>query len=130
MKRSRGLRSRRSTNPPTTAQLARFDTIRDIGCVVAYALGLGHTPCEVHHLTTGSRHGQRRLGHDHTVGLNLWSHRGEPFGGLSARRCRALFGPSYAEEPEAFRALYPDDQLLQLQNRLLELHHQRTAWHS
>lgn len=110
----------RSTGTPTKAQQARFDAIKDAGCVVAFLRGLRWTPAEIHHLTLGGKHGQKRMGHEFTVGLNPWSHRGVAFNGLSVDQCRHLFGPSYALEPRAFRELYPDDVLLAAQQSLLE----------
>lgn len=120
----------RSTGNPTVAQQQRMDAIREIGCIVAHSLGLGHVPCEVHHLTIGGKHGAKRRGHDFTVGLNLWSHRGEAFGGMSAETCERLFGPSYAKQPRRFRQeIGSDDYLLDLQNTLIEQHQLRTrAW--
>lgn len=93
--------------------------IKEGGDVIAYALGLGFVPCEVHHLTTGGKHGQKRLGHMKTVGLNQWSHRGVPFDGWDATRCQMRFGPSYALEPRRFREEWPDERLLELQERLI-----------
>ena len=120
----------RSTGNPTVAKQQRMDAIREIGCIVAHSLGLGHVPCEVHHLTIGGKHGAKRRGHDFTVGLNVWSHRGEPFGGMSAETCERLFGPSYAKQPRRFRQeIGSDDYLLDLQNTLIEQHQLRTrAW--
>ena len=97
----------------------RFLAIKDCGCVVARTAGLGWVYPEIHHLTLGGRHGQKRRGDSFTVGLNPWSHRGVPFGGMAAERCRELFGPSYAREPRAFRELYPDDWLLAMQDELI-----------
>ncbi len=123
------MRRGRSTSNPTAAQQQRMDTITDIGCIVAYSLGLGYVPCEVHHLTVGGKHGQKRRGHDFTIGLNTWSHRGEPFGGMSPARCEELFGPSYARQPRRFRQeIGSDDYLLDLQNTLLEQHKEKTSW--
>jgi len=120
----------RSTGNHTVAQQQRMDAIREIGCIVAQSLGLGYVPCEVHHLTVGGKHGAKRRGHDFTVGLNPWSHRGEPFGGMSADTCERLFGPSYAKQPRRFRQeIGSDDYLLDLQNTLIEQHQLRTrAW--
>jgi RecA-dependent nuclease len=111
----------RSTGKPTYAQQRRHDTIRDLGCIVAHMRGLGFVPCEIHHLTTGGKHGQKRLGHDHVIGLNTWSHRGEPFGGMTAGQCYEMFGPSYARQPRAFREQIGDDErLVWLQRELLD----------
>lgn len=122
------MRRGRSTSAPTKVQQARFDAIREIGCIVSRSLGLGFVPCEIHHLTVGGKHGAPRRGHDFTVGLNPWSHRGEPFGGLSATRCEELFGPSYARQSRRFRQeIGNDDYLLDLQNTLIEQHTRKAA---
>lgn len=123
----------RSTGKPTVAQQRRMDTIAEIGCIVAHSLGIDlgdrPIPAEVHHLTVGGKHGAQRRGHDFTIGLNPWSHRGEPFGGMSAARCEELFGPSYARQPRKFRQeVGSDDYLLDLQNTLIEKHLEKTSW--
>jgi hypothetical protein len=110
----------RSTSSPTIAHQRRFDAIKDAGCVVAWLRGLGWTPADVHHLTLGGKHGQRRMGHEYTVGLNPWSHRGVAFNGLTVEECRDMFGPSYVLEPRAFREIYPDDVLMAAQASMLE----------
>ncbi|WP_313211536.1 Ref family recombination enhancement nuclease [Stenotrophomonas sp.] len=127
------MRRGRSTGKLTVAQQARIDAITYIGCIVAKGLGISFgdvpVPAEVHHLTVGGKHGQKRRGHDFTVGLNPWSHRGEPFGGMSSARCEELFGPSYAKQPRRFRQeIGNDDYLLDLQNTLIEQHLERTSW--
>lgn len=112
----------RSTGAPTKVQQERFDVIKEIGCVVARLRGLGFVPCEIHHLTVGGKHGQKRLGHDSTVGLNQWSHRGAMtvYGMNDPSEYEEVFGPSYARRPRAFREMYQDDLLLAEQNRLIE----------
>lgn len=119
----------RSTGDPTVEQQRRFDAIKEIGCLVARAQGMGYVPCEIHHMTLGGKHGQKRRGHDFTIGLNPWSHRGEAFGGMSSDTCLKLFGPSYAREPRRFRQeIGSDDYLLDLQNTLIEQHARRSSW--
>lgn len=87
--------------------------IRDIGCIVCRERGLGFVACEKHHLTTTGRHGSgKRRGERFTVGLCPYHHRG--IGAPTSE-----LGPSYAREPKAFRFLYPDDKLLEEQNRLI-----------
>lgn len=122
------MRRGRSTGKPTTAQAARFLAIQEIGCVVARSLGLGYVPTEIHHLTVGGKHGAPRRGHDYTIGLNPWSHRGVPFGGMTAAQCYERFGPSYAREPRRFRQeIGSDDYLLDLQNTLIEKYRRNAA---
>lgn len=115
----------------------RTREIKEVGCIVAHKLGLGHIPCAEHHLTMGGKHGGLRLGHDHTVGLNDWSHQGYPLTqyGWDAEECRRRLGPSLAIEPDAFRAMWADTgnaeeaqaAMLAYQNRLLEQHRRRTS---
>ncbi|WP_343649453.1 Ref family recombination enhancement nuclease [Stenotrophomonas sp.] len=119
----------RSTGNKTTVQQARLDAIKDIGCIVCDALGHGFMPCQVHHLLVGGKHGQKRRGHDYTIGLCPWHHVGEPMAGLSHSVCTDRYGPSYAREPRRFRQeIGTDDYLLDLQNTLIEQHLEKTSW--
>lgn len=118
----------RSTGKPTIAQQRRFDRIKDpdpetgIGCLIAQILGLKFIPAEIHHLTIGGHHGQKRRGHDFTIGINSWSHRGDPLPGWSVEKCLRVLGPSFAIEPNAFRERFgADDELLARQNEILGL---------
>lgn len=101
--------------------------IRSIGCVVAHIRGMGYVPCERHHLTTGGKHGQKRLGEARSVGLNPWSHRGVAVNGWTKAQCRALLGPSYAIQPAEFRRLYPDAVLEAKQQQLLDAYDRSTV---
>jgi hypothetical protein len=118
------MRRGRSTGKPTPSQLARWDKIKDpdfgTGCIVAHILGIGWLPATIHHLTIGGHHGQKRRGHDATIGLNEWSHLGKPLDGWTVERCERELGPSYAHDPNGFRERFGDDDyLLQLQNELI-----------
>lgn len=109
-----------NTEPVTSEVEMRWDAIRDIGCL---ACRLRHptlvTACEVHHLTVGGKHGQRRRGHMATIGLCPWHHRGVP-NTCGRQRLRQWLGPSYAHEPVTFRETFGDDAfLLQAQDQLI-----------
>ena len=109
----------RSTGTPTTADVIRFEAIHRLGCIASRKRGQV-LPCEIHHLTVGGRHGQKRRGHQFTVGLSPWHHRGEPMYGMSHSECEARFGPSYARQPRLFRETFgQDDELLAYQNDLI-----------
>ena len=111
----------RSTGTPTLAEQCRFERIKNTGCVVAHTLGLGWVYAEIHHLTIGGKHGQKRRGHEFTIGLNPWSHRGTPFGGMTGAECYEMYGPSYALEARKFRQVFGnDDDLLAYQNELIK----------
>ena len=107
---------RHSTGSRTKAQQRRFDRIKEIGCIGAHMRGLGWVYAEVHHLISGNK----RRGHMFTVGLCIWHHRRYPIQDMSANETRKLLGPSLADGSKPFRAKFgTDDELLELQNRLL-----------
>jgi hypothetical protein len=109
----------RSTGTPTAAQVARFEAIHRLGCIASRIRGVV-LPATIHHLTIGGKHGQKRRGHDFTIGLSEWHHLGVPVFGLTHRECEARFGPSYARTPRAFREVFgQDDVLLAYQNDLI-----------
>lgn len=101
----------RSTGTPTKAQALRFDAIKDVGCIACRLRGMRSVPCEIHHLTVGGRHGQKRRGHDFTVGLCSWHHRGVTAYGNPAL-AEKVYGPSYALEPRRFREVFGNDDVL------------------
>lgn len=113
MKRSR------STGKPTKAQQERFWRIQEIGCICCLELGVTRA-AEIHHLTVGGRHGQKRRGHDFTLGLCSWHHRGvTAFGNPDV--AEMTYGPSYALHARRFRETFgTDDVLLERQNRLID----------
>lgn len=102
----------RSTGKPTKAQETRFMAIKEIGCIACRMRGIKAGDAEIHHMTSGGKHGQKRRGHDFTVGLCAYHHRGEPV--------PFNLGPSYALQPRLFRETFGDDDaLLAYQNRLI-----------
>ena len=111
------MRQGRSTGAPTKAQEARFAAIKEHGCIACAIKGMARY-AEIHHLTVGGKHGQKRRGHDYTVGLCPWHHRGENT--FHDANPEAIYGPSYAREPRRFREVFgQDDALLDYQNKLL-----------
>jgi hypothetical protein len=110
-----------STGTPTAAQRVRFERIRELGCIACRMRGLGLRVPEIHHLTITGRHGGKRAGHDATVGLCAWHHRGVPFSSMAAADTEAMAGPSLARTPRRFREVFGQDaQLLEYQNQLLD----------
>lgn len=118
----------RSLPPPTAEQKRRWELIRESGCVACRmrASWLLHLPVEIHHLTINGRHGGVRLGHEFTVGLCEWHHRGIALQvtGIPdtsmTETAEYNFGPSYARTPKAFRAEFgSDEELLKYQNELI-----------
>lgn len=114
---------RRAIGTPTAAQKARQQAARDIGCIIARKMLGKYIPGAIHHLNIGDKHGAKNLGHDFTICINDWSHQGYPLTayGWSAADCRRILGPSFAEQPRAFREAFGGaDALLAYQNELLE----------
>lgn len=112
------MRRGRSTGNPTKAQVARWDEIRVIGCVCCRLNGLVRA-AEIHHMTVGGKHGQKRLGHDYTFGLCAWHHRGVNAWGSQARG-RECYGPSFHHEATKFRQTFGSQEVLfEFQQELL-----------
>lgn len=114
------MKTGRSTSAPTIAQAHRFALIKEIGCICCWIKGVPNVPAEIHHLTIGGKHGQKRRGHDCTIGLCQWHHRGVlPYIGA---QLAAGLGPSYALEPRRFREEFgTDDLLLDFQNQAIAM---------
>jgi hypothetical protein len=94
-----------STPHPNEADQARFDAIKEIGCLCCLRAGFW-TPCEVHHLLSGNR----RRGHRYTIGLCCWHHR-------AIRIYEVDTGPSLADGGRLFRLHFgTDDELLKEQD--------------
>ena len=113
----------KSLKPPTAEQKRRWDRIAHAGCVCCLTIGRKVAP-EIHHLTVGGKHGALRLGHDFTIGLCPWHHRGRRDSDCDGVWTDDLmefeYGPSLAKTPRAFRNWFgPDDALLKMQNELI-----------
>lgn len=108
-----------STRPPTKAQQARFDALREIGCICCWNwLGRKAIP-EIHHIVDK---GYRRHsgGHDATLPLCRWHHRGQSDGAGEALYTR-VFGPSLAlNKREFIRVFGTERQLLETVNAMIE----------
>lgn len=104
-----------SLGSPTKTHKKRFQSIQDVGCVACLIDGNFGAPCDIHHILSGGR----RIGHEVTVGLCPWHHRGVP-DGMSDAIAKILLGPSMAKNPREFRERYgTDTELLKLQNELI-----------
>lgn len=105
------------TKPPTAAQRRRMTRIKQLGCILCRELGLGIMPCEIHHITDCGR----RLGHDHTVGICCWHHRGEPWTlDMRPSQMTATVGPSLAKNKRAFVSEFGTElDILKRQNDLI-----------
>lgn len=109
------------TKTATKAQRRRFTDLQMVGCICCRLEGIagdGHPePADIHHITMGGR----RLGHDYTIPLCPWHHRGVGVAGLPDSVLEAGKGPSLARSKRAFVARYGTEmQLLRMTNGHLE----------
>jgi len=104
---------------PTKAHRERWNRIRALGCIACRQNEppVVLWPCEIHHLLDCGR----RIGHDASVGLCAFHHRGSPPGNMeSVKRSTEQFGPSLFHDGKGFHARYGTDKaLLAYQNELL-----------
>ena len=98
----------------TKADIARFRLFQKIGCVACRKRGIS-SQADVHHLLSGGK----RLGHQYTIPLCPWHHRGNPPDGMLVAESEARFGPSLARGPKRFRAEFGSDSILLAQTDLL-----------
>jgi hypothetical protein len=107
------------TKPASKAQKRRFRILgQEIGCMCCRMLGQGFVPAEIHHITRGGR----RLGHDFTIPLCGWHHRG-----VGINR----FGASIADGRKLFEEFWGNEfDLLDDANRLLAEYEARTVGRS
>jgi hypothetical protein len=62
-----------STGKPTKADVERFEKLQALGCICCrLQVGMIATPVEIHHIVSGGR----RKGHQFTLPLCIWHHRG------------------------------------------------------
>lgn len=97
----------------------RFDAIQAIGCIACWTDGDRYEPCDIHHLTDkgGRKHSG---GHQATIGLCPWHHRGLVADGVTGTWMRNQYGPSMALESKAFAERYGSQrELLAKVNEML-----------
>lgn len=76
----------------TNAERAYMSAQADAGCVLCAHLGLGTTPCEIHHLRHGMGMGQRN-NNKMVIGLCPEHHRGATgYHGLGRREFERVYG--------------------------------------
>lgn len=105
-----------SSERVTAAQAERFGHIKAGRCVACWKRGMVTIGCDAHHLLSGGR----RIGHEASVALCLWHHRGHPLPGVTPPQMRFQYGPSLMDGSKTFRAAYGTDaELLELQEQML-----------
>jgi len=111
---------RTSTGTPTKAQQARHEALREMGCICCWNFHGRKMWAEIHHIVDK---GYRRHsgGHDATLPLCSWHHRGVNAFGFTAAQMTADFGPSLALSKREFvRVFGTERQLLETVNAMLE----------
>lgn len=94
--------------PATKAELARLARVKQLPCLACVKFGLHDIQCgatEANHLLSGGK----RRGHDSTVPLGIWHHRGIPLDGWSLHAMNAMFGPSLRLTSKKFHAEFGSD---------------------
>lgn len=113
------------TDPTTAADRRRFAAMEATGCVVCRVFfERPCTPGDVHHVLRGGR----RIGHQATICLHPWYHRGNPpevrYAGrivqLTVAEAERRYGPSLARNRLAFEARFgTEEELLEMQDAVL-----------
>lgn len=89
--------------PKTKAEYVYLGAVAGLGCSLCKFLGLGESPCEVHHQRTGTGFG--RASHYRTTGLCPEHHRGKTgVHGQGREEFAAMYGISEVELIEKTRA--------------------------
>ena len=105
------------TKSATKAQQERFSELQRIGCITCRIRGFRYA--DIHHITKGGR----RMGHEYTIPLCSWCHRGVPDGNLSIPEMDRLIGPSLARNKRRFVEVYGTElELLERVEKLREIY--------
>jgi hypothetical protein len=107
------------SKPTTAKQRERFRLLTEYGCIACRKKGLIRYP-EIHHLVEGYR-----IGHDATIPLCSWHHRGVPASiDWTKKQTEQWIGPSMAENKAAFTRKYgTEKELLEEINQWLDPNH-------
>ena len=102
------------------ADTKRLDIIHRMPCMACVQEGCNILPVEAHHIVDmGYR--KHSGGHQATIPLCEWHHRGNPRLGFSASHMAEMYGPSMARSKRKFVARYGTErQLLASVDSLIE----------
>src|SRR5690554_1066325 len=106
-----------STKRPTHAQAFRLEALAGMRCIACTVEGVDQpSRTEVHHIVDkGYR--KHSGGHDSTLPLCGWHHRGECKEGYTAAHMRGYYGPSLALHKRDFVGVYTTErELLEVVN--------------
>jgi hypothetical protein len=101
------------------ADIERFGHLYDLGCIASRLIDPRRwEPADIHHLVEG----RKRLGHQFTIPLSPWFHRGIPPYDLRPSDAEKHLGPSLARSKRDFVSRFGTErQLLELVDELLEI---------
>jgi hypothetical protein len=103
---------------PRIDDVERFAKLYALGCVVSRIFFGRWEPADIHHLVEG----RKRLGHQFTIPLSPWFHRGVPPADLRPSEATKALGPSLAMSKRDFVAAYGTErELLEQTNKLIEV---------
>lgn len=98
----------------TDADRDRFERLHSVGCICCRLDQILRWPVEIHHLLSGGR----RRGHQFTIPLCKWHHRGDSI--LPKEQAANAWGASLANGSKPFHERYgSDDELLAKVNELI-----------
>lgn len=99
----------------SAAHKRRFMRLQRVGCIACRKEGRPGVASDIHHILSGGR----RVGHEHTIPLCPWHHRG--ISNHGARNAENLMGPSLARSKRAFVERYgTEEELLQEVNGMVD----------
>ena len=109
-----------STGKPTKAQQVRLDRVRAMPCLACEKEKVVQPlPTEAHHLVDkGTR--KHSGGHDATIPLCRWHHRGELVEYMSGREMHLVYGPSLPHKREFIACYGTERELLELTDERLK----------
>lgn len=90
------------------ADIERFAQLYAMGCIVSRLYFDRWEPAEIHHLVEG----RKRLGHQFTIPLSPWFHRGVPPADLRPSEAAKILGPSLAMSKRDFVARFDTERNL------------------
>ena len=102
---------------PRIDDVERFAKLYALGCVVSRVFFDRWEPAEIHHLVEG----RKRLGHQFTIPLSPWFHRGiPPLAEMRPSEAEKAIGPSLARSKRDFTAKFGTErELLEQTNKLI-----------
>lgn len=102
---------------PKVDDIERFAKLYALGCVISRVFFDRWEPAEIHHLVEG----RKRLGHQSTIPLSPWFHRGvPPQFDMRPSEAEKQIGPSLARNKRAFVERFGSErELLDKTNALI-----------